>query len=392
MMKLSAVISILAATALAQYSAPNDTIGPNADGKYEISAEGIRGLFIPYGASISNLFINDTNGIERDIVLGFDNASHYSVDQFHPHLGGVPGRYANRIKNSSFVIDGVEYHVEPNENNNNDTLHGGPDGWDYRNFTVVAHTSDSITFSIVDPDGKEGFPGEVISYITYTMTPHTWNIKMVALATTKKTPIMLSSHTYWNLDAFANPDTPTALNYTLHMPYSGQRIGTDGILIPNGTILPNELYSVNDFWSSPKQIGANFTSPDLLGNCGTNCTGYDTCYLVNRAQNGPYDWRSGGPVASLSSNFTGIQIDIFTDQDAFQVYSCGGQNGTLPIKSTQGYEGRPRVVEQFGCIVMEVEDWIDAINQPEWQRDKKNIFGPGDDPYVLEAAYVFSVN
>jgi aldose 1-epimerase len=63
-----------------------------------------------------------------------------------------------------------------------------------RNFTVVSHTEDSITFSIVDPDGKEGFPGEVISYITYTMTPYTWNFKMVALSTTKKTPIMLSSH------------------------------------------------------------------------------------------------------------------------------------------------------------------------------------------------------
>jgi aldose 1-epimerase len=63
-----------------------------------------------------------------------------------------------------------------------------------RNFTVVSHTTDSITFSIVDPDGKEGFPGEVVSYITYTMTPYTWNFKMVALSTTKKTPIMLSSH------------------------------------------------------------------------------------------------------------------------------------------------------------------------------------------------------
>lgn len=121
----------------------------------------------------------------------------------------------------------MEYHVTPNENQGKDTLHGGLDGWDYvrypfncyvewttlpsgrapirgvrwdlltcpqRNFTVVAHTTDSITFSIVDPDGKEGFPGEVVSYITYTMTPNTWHIKMVALATTKKTPIMLSSH------------------------------------------------------------------------------------------------------------------------------------------------------------------------------------------------------
>ena len=115
------------------------------------------------------------------------------------------------------------------------------------------------------------------------------------------------------------------------MPYSGQRIATDGILIPNGTILPNQQYDVNDFWSSPKQIGANFTSPDLVGNCGTNCTGYDTCYLVNRDQNGPYDWRTSGPVATLSSPWSGIQVDIFTDQDAFQVYSCGGQNGMYTL-------------------------------------------------------------
>jgi len=89
---------------------------------------------------------------------------------------------------------------------------------------------------------------------------------------------------------------------------------------------------VNDFWSSPKQIGANFSSPEILGNCGTNCTGYDTAYLVNRAQDGPYDWREKGPVASLSSAFTGIRVDVFTDQEAFQIYSCGGQNGMFRLQ------------------------------------------------------------
>ena len=74
-------------------------ISPDADGKYTLVSEGIRAQFIPYGASITNLFINDTSGVERDIVLGFDNATYYSEDKSHPHLGGVPGRYANRIKN-----------------------------------------------------------------------------------------------------------------------------------------------------------------------------------------------------------------------------------------------------------------------------------------------------
>ena len=111
------------------------------------------------------------------------------------------------------------------------------------------------------------------------------------------------------------------------MPYSGQRVAVDGILIPNGTILPNEQGGVFDFWSSPKKLGANLTSPDLVGGCGSGCVGYDTCWLVNREQNGPYDWRVSGPVATVSSPFSGIQIDIFSDQQAFQIYTCPGQNG-----------------------------------------------------------------
>lgn len=76
---------------------------------------------------------------------------------------------------------------------------------DWRNWTVVAHTTDSITFSLVDPDGDQGFPGEVISYVTYTLTPYQWHIKMVALATTKKTPIMLSSHVSVTLVLMPSP-------------------------------------------------------------------------------------------------------------------------------------------------------------------------------------------
>ena len=118
----------------------------------------------------------------------------------------------------------------------------------------------------------------------------------------------------------------------------------------------------------------------------------DTCYLTNRQE--PYSWRSD-PVARLRSAWSGIQVDVFTDQDAFQIYSCGGQNGSMALKSTQGLfnvTDRPRTIQQYGCMVMEVEDWIDGINYPEWGREKKQVFGPGDDPYVLQASYKFSLN
>ncbi|KAI1330600.1 aldose-1-epimerase [Xylariaceae sp. FL0255] len=376
--------------------------GPDQDGLYWIYSEGLSAGFIPYGASISRMLMKDQYGITRDIVAGWDNATYYTEDTLHPHFGGVPGRYANRIKNSTFEIDGVTYNVLPNENptaaepQGVDTLHGGPDGWDWRNFTVVEHTNSSITFSILDPAGMEGFPGEVISYISYTLDGWSWDLNMVAMATTQKTPIMLSSHTYWNLDGFANNETRTALNHTLYMPSAGQRVATDTILIPTGDIIANEPGSVNDFWTQPKQLGASLGDPEALGNCGFNCTGYDTCYIFNRDEAQTSDWRAEENfVARLQSAWSGIQIQVYTDQAAYQVYSCNSMNDTVAVKSDQGIFDNPafpRTIPEHGCVVMEVEDYIDGINQPEWGRDKFQIFGPGEAPYTLNARYVFSIN
>jgi len=271
--KLLALAALLPVALADDADAASNKPKPDKDGKYWIYGDGISAAFIPYGASVTNILFKDQYGIERDLVAGFDNATYYSLDKQHPHFGGVPGRYANRIKNSTFEIDGKKYKVKANENPTKahpdglDTLHGGPDGWDWRNFTVLAYTKNSITFQIVDPDGKEGFPGEVVSWATYSLNGRDWDFQLVAQSLTKKTPIMLSSHTYWNLDGFAN-------NETLHMPYGGQRVGVDNILIPTGDILANAKGSVNDFWSKPKQLGADLEKPEIVGNCGFNCSGY----------------------------------------------------------------------------------------------------------------------
>ncbi|KAH8177931.1 aldose 1-epimerase domain-containing protein [Sarocladium implicatum] len=368
---------------------------PDKDGKYWLETDHMKLGFVPFGAAISDLRLNDKHGVERDIVAGFDNATYYTIDEQKPNFGVVPGRYANRIKNATFEIDGEWYNITANDNDGLDALHGGENGWGLRNWTVASYSDDSITFSILDEDGEEGFPGEVLSYVTYTVDGWDWDIKIVALSLTKKTPIMLTSHTYWNLDGFANNETSSALNHTLHMPYSGQRVGVDNILIPTGDILPNAKGSVNDFWSEPKQIGASWDDEELEGNCGFNCTGYDNCWTVNREQMVPYDWRTSGPVVTLSSEWSGIQIDVFSDQDAFQMYSCNFQNGSMALKSSQGIEDDedfPRTIPQYGCVVLEPQDYIDGINHPEWFRTKKQIFGPGDDPYVFQARYSFSVN
>lgn len=197
---LSILLGVIVTSYCLNVNAASYVDGPDLNGKYTIEGINIRASFVPYGASISNLFLNDSLGIERDIVGGWDNASYYTIDKQHPHFGGVPGRYANRIKNSSFTIDGIKWNVTPNENPTDanprgiDTLHGGTEGWDWRNWTLLSLSQNSITFYLEDPDGKEGFPGEVICYATYTMGNMTWNLRITTANITKKTPIMLSSH------------------------------------------------------------------------------------------------------------------------------------------------------------------------------------------------------
>lgn len=262
-------------------AATTATSQPLSNGKYELRSEGIRALFVPYGASLANLFIPDKNGRELDVVLGFDNASFYSTTNWHPHLNGVPGRYANRIRNGTFTIDGTTYHTDLNDKGGFDTLHGGSNGWDYRNWTVVKHTTDSITFCLEDPAGEMGFPGAVSSHVTYSLTPHRWHIRMTARATTERTPVMLTSHTYLNLDGFRNPGTDLALNHTLYMPFARGRVQTDAILVPTGELLDNAKDGAYDFWSGPKQVGAGFGKAGLEGGCGYNCTGFGAyCAVV----------------------------------------------------------------------------------------------------------------
>lgn len=97
----------------------------------------------------------------------------------------------------------------------------------------------------------------------------------------------------------------------------------------------------------------------------------------------------------MRSAWSGIQLEVFTDQEAIQIYTCSGQNGSMALKETQGLfnvSDRPRTIPLHGCIAIEVEDWIDGINQPEWGRQDKQIFSPSSEPYLLQATFKFSLN
>ena len=363
--------------------------------KYTISAPGINASFINYGARLTNLYVNDKNGTPQDVVLGYDTPMQYINDTktVHTYYGPVVGRYANRIKNGTFTVDGITSHIPENENNGTDTLHGGTVGYDQRNWTVVSFNSSSITFSLLDI-AYEGFPGTVITYATYSVSSSpsgpSWTSRLVSIPLDEPTPIMLANHVYWNLDAFTNPNDYTVLNNMLHMPYAARYIEIDNIEVPNGSI-GTTAGTYLDF-TSPKTIGRDIEQ--AVNACGLGCTGYDNAFILNRPRYSAPE-ATDLSVLTMSSNVTGIQLDIYTNQPSLQIYTCDNiaKQYHVPVKQSQqhGPAGSNTTVPQYGCVVIETQQWIDGINNLQWGQQEYQVYTVGGEPAVVFAQYDFSI-
>ncbi|KIV91716.1 hypothetical protein PV10_06229 [Exophiala mesophila] len=367
---------------------------------YTLTADNITATFIPYGARLTSLLVQDRDGNDQDIVPGYDLPEEYVNDTatYHSYFGPIVGRYANRIKNGTFELGTETFHIPTNENDGADTLHGGDVGYDQRNWTVVANSSSSITFSLLDT-GYEGFPGTVLTVATYSLSnapsgprgelrPRL-TTSLVSHALDEATPIMLATHFYWNLNAFKQENILE--DTTLWMPYSDRYIEVDPILIPTGAIGSVADTPALDF-TQPKVLAESIAKAQGL--CGNNCTGIDNAFIVDRPVGGG-STSSAYPVLSLWSETTGIRLDVSTNQLGIQLYSCNGQNGTIPIKPSQqernnNSESATSFVNQYSCLAIEPQVYIDGINHPEWGVDEYEVFSAETGPAVNFATYDFS--
>ncbi|GJJ07491.1 hypothetical protein Clacol_001693 [Clathrus columnatus] len=236
--------------------------------------------FLAFGATTKNLWVRDKFGNWR----GFDNISDYTQQTFgRQFFGPVVGRYANRIKNATFSIppsanppaNGPNvYHVPANEHNGLNSLHGGPDGYDLRLWNVTAQSKNSVTFSLLDPNGTEGFPGNQITHVSYTLENNSkWKIAMHATVD-HLSPILLR-----NLDAYNGAE-----NLDKHFAQfkSSRYIQTDGILIPTGTF--GAVKGTPLDFNEAKSIGQAINATVGLNLCGTGCVGFDNCWLYDDPQ------------------------------------------------------------------------------------------------------------
>ncbi|KAK7437509.1 hypothetical protein VKT23_018581 [Stygiomarasmius scandens] len=145
--------------------------------------------FVSFGATMTELWVKDKFGKARDVILGYDD---------------------------------------------NDTLHGGIYGWDRRNWTVISKTPYSVTYRHVD-NADEGFPGIVTAYTTHSVSNGGILKTTVHAEATEKTPIMLTQHIYWNLDAFQN-NSSTILDHHLRVD-SSKVVAVDSNAVPTGEFI-----------------------------------------------------------------------------------------------------------------------------------------------------------
>jgi aldose 1-epimerase len=325
------------------------------------NAKGSIAKVITFGATLTELWVPDRKGLKRDIVLGFDSIDGYYGKE--PYMGATVGRYANRIANGQYTLDGKQYQLAINNPPN--SLHGGTIGFDRRVWTAapvdVPHAA-SVKFSYHSPDGEENYPGNLDVSVQYTLTDDN-ELKLDYTATTDKNTIVnLTNHTYWNLDGAGYGD----ILKQLMMLNADSYTPVNANLIPTGQILP-VAGTPYDF-TKPMAIGSRINDPRVQLN-----KGYDINFVVNGAAG------AMRLAARASDPESGRIMEVFTTQPGIQLYTSNYLDGTLNGKRGIHYA-------QYAAFALETQHYPDSINQASFP---PVVLHPGQ-TFHEETIYKFS--
>jgi galactose mutarotase-like enzyme len=294
------------------------------------------------GAVTHALWVTGGDGVRRNVLLGHATAQE-RLDSTH-YLGASVGRYANRIRGGRFAIDGTSHQVGTADRGN--SLHGGPDGFDRRIWEVVEATDDAATLRLVSPDGDQGFPGEVVAQVGYTVSGDSVRIELSA-TTDAPTPVNLTNHAYLDL---AGEGSGTALDQLLQVPASTY-LSVDDTAIPlDGP--PSEVSGTPFDLREPTVLGdaARADHPQVRV-----VQGIDHCFLVEGAVEG----EGLRLVATLESASTRTRLEMHSDQPGLQVYTGNMLDGTL--RGTSG-----RLYRQGDGVALEAQLLPDTPNRPDF--------------------------
>jgi aldose 1-epimerase len=315
-----------------------------------------------YGARIVRIEVPDKNGVRENITNGSEKLE--SILKGDAFGGAVIGRYANRIANAKFSLDGVEYNLPVNNRPN--TLHGGRNGWFSKVWNAEIVNSDkkpAVKFTYVSPDMEEGFPGTVRIEVVYTWTDKNEIIIDYSATTDKKTVINVTNHAYFNLHGtgkgyiFDHILTIRASSFT---PFNSTKI-------PTGEISP------------VKGTPFDFTTPHTIGEKiggtyeNTVFSGYDHNFVLDKKIK---------VAATVYDPETGRIMEVITDQPGLQFYS--GMGG-MEWKKSAGTGNSPSNTRS--AFALETQHFPDSPNQPGFP---STILNPGE-KFKTRTIYRFSV-
>ncbi|MDD2981426.1 MAG: galactose mutarotase [Hespellia sp.] len=256
-----------------------------------------------YGAHLVFVKVPDKNGVQRDVVLGYDDVSGYEEDTYC--LGATIGRNANRTKNARFTLNGQVYELDKSEASNN--CHSGPNGYQFRIWNAKQLSDTEVQFSLISPHLDQGFPGKFLVSTTYTLTEENEIIIHYEGMSSEDTVVNLTHHSYFNLNGH---DSGNILGQFLKIKAKEYSPIEDEQSIPTG-----ERAAVTgtamDFRSF-KMIGCDIYSEEqqlkLAGD-------YNHSFWIDKPVN------SLGLMAEAYSRESGICLRAKTDLPAVQLYT-----------------------------------------------------------------------
>ena len=319
---------------------------------------------INYGGIITSLKVPDKNGETKDIVLGYNKLEDYINE--NPYFGSIIGRYGNRIAKGKFNLNGNQYTLATNNDENH--LHGGNIGFDkviWEAETKINSNSSSLILKYLSRDMEEGYPGNLYTTVTYKITnDNSVEIKYEA-QTDKTTVINLTQHSYFNLSGDFNQ---SILNHKVKI-NADQFLPVNKSLIPTGNKL-NVSMTPFDF-RNYKEIKKDINADDLQLNYGN---GYDHCWVLNDYKNG---YRL---IASAFHEESGRLMEVYSDQPGLQFYTGNFLDGSLPQKGEGFYNFR-------SGFCMETQHFPNSPNQPDFPSVTLNP----NEKYNSKTTYKFKI-
>lgn len=314
-----------------------------------------------YGAKIVRIEVPDKNGLKDNVTLGSETLE--SILKGDMFGGAVVGRYANRIANAKFTLDGIEYNLPVNNKPN--TLHGGRNGWFSKVWKEEILTNSkppAVKLSYISPDMEEGFPGTVTIEVTYIWSDKNEIIIDYYATTDKKTVINVTNHAYFNLHGAGKGyifDHILTLNASAFTPFNSVKIPTGEIRPVKGTPF--------DF-TTPRAIG------EKIGETYENSVfdGYDHNFVLDNKKRVD---------ATVFDPVSGRILEVISDQPGMQFFSGNGLawkkstgSGSMPVNTRSGF-------------ALETQHYPDSPNHPGFP---STILNPGE-KFKSRTIYRFSI-